>query len=190
MFDRQEVDRADEPVGAHRVHDVLRIGPRAGVVVDLGADDEAHPAAQPLGDDGRVGQVDAGGLGRAVEVARLGEFEGAADQVDRGRIFEGQVVDVVGNHQETGLPAQGGVIEPQEQHSGGVRDRALLGVQFVLAFGMPVGIRNRRDAGVLHAAPGGLVSARTVVRLGAGGASPPQSPMRKEKAGSGPADEW
>ncbi len=77
MVDREEVDRADHAVGTHRIDDVLRVGPAARVVVDLGADREAHAAAQPFGDDGRVRHVDAGRLGRAVEVAGRGEFERA-----------------------------------------------------------------------------------------------------------------
>ena len=51
MVDRDEVDGADDAVGPHRVDDVLRVGPRARIVVDLGADREAHAAPQTLGDD-------------------------------------------------------------------------------------------------------------------------------------------
>ena len=103
MVDRQEVDRADQAVGPHRVDDVLRVGSGARVVVDLGADREAHAPAQALGDDGRVAELDAGGFGRAVEVARLGELERAADEIDGGRILERQVVDVIGDHHEARL---------------------------------------------------------------------------------------
>ena len=90
MLDRDEVDRADQAVGPHRVDDVLRVGPGARIVVDLGADRVAHPAAQPFGDDLRVPDVDVGGLGRAVEVAGLREFERAAHEIHRGRILERQ----------------------------------------------------------------------------------------------------
>ena len=91
---------ADDAVGTHRVDDVLRVGPRARIVVDLGADREAHAAPQPFGDDRRVRDVDAGGFGRAVQIAGMREFERAAYGVHGAGVFERQVVDVVGHHQE------------------------------------------------------------------------------------------
>ncbi len=112
MFDRDEVDRADQAVGTHRVDDVLRVGAAARVVVDLGADRVAHAAAQPLGDHRRVPDLDPGRLGRAVEVAGRGQLQRAAHQIDRRRVLEGQVVHVVADHEETRAAAPAGVEEP------------------------------------------------------------------------------
>ena len=138
MVDRQEVYRPDHAVGLHRIDDVLRIGPRARIVIDLGADRVAHPAPQTFRDDRSVADLDAGGLGSAVEVAGLGEFERAAHEIDRGRVFERQVVHVVGDHHEARPPAPAGVIEPEEQHARRERDRTLVAKRLVLALGVPV----------------------------------------------------
>ena len=79
-----------KPVGTHRVDDVLCVGTGARIVVDLGADRVAHPAAQAFGDDLRVADVDVRGLRGAVEVAGLRELERAANEIDRRRVLEGQ----------------------------------------------------------------------------------------------------
>ena len=100
MLDRDEVHRPDDSIRAHRVDDVLRIGTRAGIVIHFGTDRKAHTAAQPLGHDGRVGQVDARRLGGAEQVAGLSQFQGAANGIDRARVLERQIVCVVGDHQE------------------------------------------------------------------------------------------
>ena len=148
-------------VGAHRVDDVLRVGPRARIVVDLGADRIAHPAPQALADDRGVRHVDAGGLGGAVEVARLGELERAADEIDGGRVLEGEVVHVVGDHQEARVPAPARMVEPQEQHPRRERQRPFLGVRFVLALGVAVRVGDREEARVAL----GVVVQLLVVRV-------------------------
>ena len=71
MVNRNEMHRADDPVGAHRVDDVLRVGPGARIVVDLGADRESHAAPQSFGNDRRVRDVHAGRLGGTEQVAGL-----------------------------------------------------------------------------------------------------------------------
>ncbi len=116
MLDREKVHRADHRVGAHRVNDVLCVRAAARIVVELGADREVHPAAQTVGDDGRVRDLDAGGLGCPIEVAGLSELERAADEIDGGGVFEGQVIHVVGDHHESREPAPAGMIEPKEEH--------------------------------------------------------------------------
>ena len=45
----------------------VRVGTAARIVVDLGADREAHAAAETLAHDARVLAIDAGRLGRAVQ---------------------------------------------------------------------------------------------------------------------------
>ena len=112
VIDRQKVHGANHSVGLHRVDDILRVRPAARVVVDLGADRVVHPLAQPLGNDRGVAQLDTGRLGGAVEVAGRGEFERAPHQVDGCRIFERQVVHVVGDHHEARRAAPAGVKEP------------------------------------------------------------------------------
>ncbi len=148
MLDRQEVHRANHRVRAHRVDDVLRVGTAARVVVDLSADRVAHATTQPFGDDGGVTDLDAGRLGGAVEIAGVREFEGTAHEIDGGRIFEGEVVHVVGDHHEARGTTHASVIKPEEKHPRGVWDRALLGVRLVLAFGVTVDVGNRVDAGI------------------------------------------
>ena len=152
--DRDEVHRANDGVRPHRVDDVLRVGSRARVVVDLGSDRVAHPAAQPFAHDGRVADVDVRRLGCAVEIAGLGKLERPAHQIDRRRILEGQVVHVVGDHEEARITAPRGMVEPQEQHPRRQRERALLSVRLVLAFGVAVRIGDREKPGVVL---GGIV---------------------------------
>ena len=65
------------------------------------------PAPQPFGDDGRVRDVDAGGLGGAEQVAGLRELQGAPHGVDRAGIFERQVVGVIGDHQRSAATRAG-----------------------------------------------------------------------------------
>ena len=138
MVDRQKVYRPDHAVGLHRIDDILSIGPRARIIIDLGADRVAHPAPQAVRDDRSVADLDAGGLGSAVEVAGLGEFEGASHEIDRGRVFEREVVHVVGDHHEARPPAPAGVIEPKEQHPRRKRDRTLVAKRLVLTLSVPV----------------------------------------------------
>ena len=142
VLDRDEMDRADEAVGPHRIDDVLGVGPCARIVVDLGADREAHAAAQAFRDDLGVHDVDVGGLGGAVQIAGLGQFEGAPDEVDRGRIFERQRIHVVGDHQKTRISAPAGVEKPQEQHARRQGQGTFLGVGLVFALGVAVDIRD------------------------------------------------
>ncbi len=175
MVDRQEMDRADDRIGAHRVDDVLGVGPVARVVVDLRTDRVAHAPAQAFRHDGGVLHVDAGRLGGAVQVAGVRELEGAPDQVDRGRIFEGEVVDVIGDHHEAGSAPPASVVEPQEQHARRVRDRPLLGKGLVLALGMTVGVGNRLQTRVavafqvVHVRPPSRKWARTAPEAGGRG---------------------
>ncbi len=112
MRDRDEVHRPDHRVGTHRVDDVLRVGTRARIVVDLGPDRVAHPAPQPFADDGGMANLDARRLGGPVQVAGLRELERAPHEIDRRRILEREVVHVVGDHEETRISAAAGVIEP------------------------------------------------------------------------------
>ncbi len=140
MIDGQEVHRADHAVGLHRIDDVLRVGPRARVVIDLGADRIAHPAPQPFRDDRGVADLDAGGFGRAVEIAGLREFECPAHEIDRGRILEREVVHVVGDHHEARPAAAACVVEPKKQHPRRQRDRTLVAKRLVFALSVPVDI--------------------------------------------------
>ncbi len=108
---------ADHPVGPHRVDDVLRVRAGARIVVDLGADGEAHAAAQPLRNDRRMRNVDARGFCGAVQVAGFGEFERAPHRVHRARILERQIIDVIADHHEARRSAPARMVEPEEQHA-------------------------------------------------------------------------
>jgi hypothetical protein len=89
-----------------------------------------------------------GRLGGPVEVARMGQLQRPPDQVDRRRIFKGEIVDVVGDHHETRRATPARMIEPEEQHPGRIRDRPLLGKGFVLALGVAVRVRDGLQPGV------------------------------------------
>lgn len=148
VIDRNEVHRADNAVRAHRFDDVLRVRPRARVVVHLGADRKTHAATQGIGDDGSVCDVDACGFGGAVEIAGVREFKSATDRVNRAGIFERQIVDVIAHHHETRRTAPACMIEPQEQHPRGIRNRPLLRKRPVLALGVAVNVGDDGNASV------------------------------------------
>ena len=139
------MNRADDAVGSHRLDDILRVGARARIVIDLGPDREAHAAPQAFRNDRRVRDVDAGGFGGSEKVAGLGELERSPHGVDGARIFERQIVDVIGDHQKPRRLAAARVVEPKEEHARRIRDRTLLGVGPVFALRVAVNVGNRRD---------------------------------------------
>ena len=94
--------------------------------------------------------VDAGGLGGAVEIAGLRELERAADRCDRAGILEREVVDVIGDHQEARRAAPAGMVEPQKEHPRRICDRPLLGERPVLALGVAVNVGDGGDPRIGH----------------------------------------
>ncbi len=150
MLDRDEVHRPDDAVGPHRVDNVLCVRPRTRIVVHLRPDREAHTAPQPLRNEAGVSDVNAGRLGGAEQIAGLGQLQSAAHRVDGSRILEGQIVRVIGDHQETRRSPAACMIEPEEQHPRGVCDGTLLGIGAMLTLGMTVNVRNGRYPRIDH----------------------------------------
>ena len=92
--------------------------------------------------------VDAGGFGGTVQIAGVRELKSATDRVDRAGIFERQIVDVIAHHHKTRRTAAACVIEPQEQHPRGIRNRPLLRKRPVLALGVAVNVGDDGNASV------------------------------------------
>ncbi len=94
--------------------------------------------------------VHAGRLGCPEQIARLRQLQRPAHGIDGARVFKGQVVGVVGDHQEARRRAPAGVVEPKKKHARRIRDRPLLGVGPVFAFRVAVNVGNGSDPRIAH----------------------------------------